>query len=71
MTLPTERYRAILRLKEAGMLIFERGNKRPSLSGMRLAIRAALRHFPSEWDLEKIAECKRCSKIIMKDKDDA
>lgn len=67
MTMPTERYRAILRLKEAAMLIFERGNKRPSLSGMRLAIRAALRHYPHEGDLQRIAECPRCKKILEKE----
>lgn len=69
MTLPSERYRAIMALKQAAMLIFERGNKRPSLSGMRLAIRSALRHYPSEYDIQKIAECKRCGKIIENEKD--
>jgi hypothetical protein len=67
ITLPNERYYAIMALKKAALLIFERGSKRPSLSVMRHAIRSALRHYPSEYDLERIAECKRCSKIIEKD----
>jgi len=67
LTLPTERYYAIMALKRAALLIFERGKKRPSLSGMRHAIRSALRHYPSQWDIERIAECKKCRKIIEKD----
>ena len=69
LTLPTEKYRAILKLKEAAMLIFERGDKRPSLSGLRFAIRAALRHYIHEFELEKIAECPRCKKILEKESD--
>jgi hypothetical protein len=67
MTLPSERYRAIMALKQAAMLIFERGDKRPSLSGMRHAIRSALKHYPHDGDLEKIAECQKCKKILEKE----
>ncbi len=67
MTMPDERYRAVKKLKDAAMLIFERGDKRPSLSDLRYAIRAALKHYPNDSDMETIAECKTCSKIFEKD----
>jgi hypothetical protein len=56
MTLPDERYRA---LKQAKKLLEElcdpgRTPRVPSL--VRDRARGALRHFPSEFELEKIAE---------------
>ena len=68
MTMPDERYRAIKYLREASALIFTRGKGRPSLTELRHIFRSALRHYPSNFDLEQIADCPRCKKILEKAK---
>lgn len=34
---------------------------------VRLRARAVLKHFPWDFDIERIAECPRCKKILEKD----
>lgn len=64
MTIATERYRAVRYLKEAAMMIYLRGKERPSLAEFRQLFRAALRHYPSDFDMQRVAECKKCRKIF-------
>lgn len=55
MTMPDERLRALKMLKAAAMLIFERGAKRPKLKELRQIFRSALKHYPSGYEFEEIA----------------
>ena len=54
MTLPDERYRAVM---WAGKFLQSIADKRSGLSEeMKVEARNILRHYPSEWDLEEAAE---------------
>lgn len=55
MTLPDERYRALKMSKKLLEELCDPG-KTPRVPGIvRERARGALRHFPSEWELERIA----------------
>lgn len=64
MTLPSERYNAINLAREfLRSLLDHRQTKRiPKL--IRLRARSVLKHFIWETDLEQIARCKKCGKIL-------
>ena len=56
MTLPDERYRSVMQAKR---LLEELCNPKltPRVAvGIRDRARGALRHFPSEWDMKRVAE---------------
>jgi len=54
MTLPDERYRAVM---WAGKFLQSIADKRSGLSEeMKVEARNILRHYPSEWDLEQAAD---------------
>lgn len=56
MTIPNERYRAIKQGKKLMEDLCDPG-KTPRVPGIiRERARAALKHFPTDWDLEKIAD---------------
>lgn len=56
MTLPDERYRAITQAKKLLEDLCDPG-KTPRVPGVvRDRARGALRHFPNNWELDKIAE---------------
>lgn len=56
MTLPDERYRALLQAKKLIQELTDPG-KTPRVPGIvRDRARGALRHFPTEWELEKMAD---------------
>lgn len=67
MTLNTERFRAINKARDLLRDLLDR-SKTPRVP---LAIRKeaywVLKHFPWKMDIERIAECKKCSKIISKE----
>lgn len=54
MTLPDERYRAVLMAKQLMVDLLQPGNRVPK--HYRDQARAALRHYPMAWDLEQLAE---------------
>jgi hypothetical protein len=56
MTLPDERYRALLQAKKLIQELTDPG-KTPRVPGIvRDRARGALRHFPTDWELEKMAD---------------
>lgn len=56
MTLPDERYRAIKAGKKLLEELCDPGKTPRVPSIVRDRARAALRHFPQEWELERMAE---------------
>jgi hypothetical protein len=65
MTIPTERTNAIIRARE-----FLRKLCRPGVKftkyDLRHEIYYLLKHYPTEYDLERITKCKKCSEILGK-----
>jgi hypothetical protein len=56
MTLPDERYRAVIETaKFLESLSFSSETKRIPLA-IRQQARALLRHYPNEWDMQQVAE---------------
>ena len=56
MTLPDERYRALLQAKKLLQELTDPGKTPRVPSIVRDRARGALRHFPTEWELEKMAD---------------
>jgi hypothetical protein len=54
VTLPRERYAALKNAKKVMRLIFLRGNARPSLTELRRIIYYALKHYPTDYELEQL-----------------
>ena len=64
MTLPDERYRAMKQGKKLLEELCDPGKTPRVPSLIRDRARAALRHFPQDWDIDMIAE--KCPDIIDK-----
>jgi len=62
MTLPDERYRAIKQGKRLLEELCDPGKTPRVPSLVRDRARAALRHFPNDWELENIA--KSCPELL-------
>jgi len=70
MTLPNERTNAIKRVRTflRRMLSgYQPDGIKKIPKDVRRECFSLLRHYPGEYDLEQIAKCPRCSKILSKD----
>lgn len=59
MTIPSERFRA---LQMAKSFMLDAANGRRKGNDMKLAARAALRHYPTEYELEMMA--RACPELL-------
>lgn len=64
MTLPDERYRAIKQGKKLLEELCDPGRTPRVPSLVRIKARTALKHFPSDWEIDKIAD--QCPEILDK-----
>lgn len=64
MTLPNERYRAIKQSKKLLEELCDPGRTPRVPSIVRDKARAALRHFPTDWEIDTIAE--KCPDVLDK-----
>ena len=65
MTLPYERVNAVTRTRDFLLELCEPG-KQFTKKELRQRIRGLLRHYPNEFDIDQISECKNCSNILGK-----
>ena len=68
MTLKDERTNAVNRAREFMRKLlspYNGGYKRVTRE-VKQDARAVLKHYPSDWEIEKITECKKCGEILGK-----
>lgn len=69
MTLPNERKYAVVAAKEFLLDLFLGKHKRVPKE-VRAIARNLLKYYPADYQLDKIAQCKKCRKIIGNNWDD-
>lgn len=69
MTLPNERYKAIKQVRtflRRMLSAWQEDGIKKIPRDVRTECFGLLKHYPTDLDLERIAECPRCSKILSK-----
>ena len=68
VTLPREKTNALINAREflRRLLSPYNGGIKKIPSEVRQTASAVLKHFPADYEIEKITECKKCGKILGK-----
>lgn len=65
MTLPYERLRSIQTARDVLVDLINKPNGRYSAEGLKSVARSALRHFPTDYDLEQLSD--KCPELLSTD----
>ena len=65
MTLPYERLRSIQTARDILVDLINKPNGRYSAEGLKSVARSALRHFPTDFDLEQLSD--KCPELLSAD----
>lgn len=68
MTLPDERYRSLLYARDLLYRLLDSKQRPKSVKELRRQVLVALRHFPAEYELERMA--KKCPDLFEVGKND-